>query len=154
MNVVFGNDHRGIELKEYLMIKVMEWGSVGMTFNVGAHHLNVGAHNNNGFDYPYASKMVAEKVGADFDFGVLICGSGFGVNIAVNRWPGIRAVTCRTQKEAVAARLHNNANVICLGADFTNERRAGGIVQAFLEAPFDGGERHQRRIELIDSLVE
>ncbi len=147
VKVVFGNDHRGVALKEHLMIKIMEMdldGGDTSTFNVGAH-------NSDSVDYPNISRDLAGMIQRGRDFGILICGSGFGVNIAANRWKGIRAVTCRTQREAKAARLHNDANVLCIGADFTSPEKAVGIMEAFLTSPFDGGERHQRRVDLIDS---
>ena len=131
------------------MIKVMEMDlddDDTQTFNVGTHYADRSC------DYPDFSYYLSDGLKrGPFDFGVLVCGSGFGVNIAANRHEGIRAVTVRTKKEAVAARLHNDANVLCLGADFTSPEKATSIMEAFLTSPFDGGERHQRRIDLIET---
>ena len=83
--------------------------------------------------------------------GILICGSGYGVSIAANRFKDVRAVVCRTPKEAEMARRHNNANVLCLGADFTTTSQAKKIVKTFFTTKFEGG-RHQRRVKKLGKL--
>ena len=89
----------------------------------------------------------------DYNRGILICGSGYGVSIAANRYKGIRAVVCRTPKEAEMARRHNDANVLCLGADFTNKEESYKIVDAFLTTKFEGG-RHLRRVKKLGELCD
>ena len=95
-----------------------------------------------------------KEFGKNFDIythGILICGSGYGVSIAANRFKDVRAVVCRTSKEAEMARRHNNANVLCLGADFTTTSQAKKIVKTFFTTKFEGG-RHQRRVKKLGKL--
>ena len=103
-------------------------------------------------DYPDVVKSLALEMKSVFNRGILICGSGFGVAIAANRYPHIRAVTVRTPKEAEMARLHNDANVLCLGADFTTKKDAFKIVDKFLTTKFEGG-RHKGRIAKLTSML-
>lgn len=148
MKVVFGNDHRGAQYKKDLMIKVMEWdGLVEQTFNVGSDTAD-------SVDYPKFSADAARVLNNSHDFGVLICGSGIGIGIAANRHKGVRAATCRSVEDAVMSREHNDANIVCIGADVTDFNAACAIVKAFIETPFDGGDRHQRRIDMIDDLAQ
>ena len=93
----------------------------------------------------YNSKSAGWQV---YDRGILICGSGYGMSIAANRHPLVRAVVCRSAKEAEMARLHNDANVLCLGADFTTTNQAKKICKAFFTTKFEGG-RHKKRIQSI-----
>ena len=144
MKLIFGNDHRGVKYKQQLMIKVMEWdGLVEQTYNVGSDKAD-------SVDYPNVSGALADAM-ADGDFGVLICGSGIGISIAANRYTGIRAATIRTVEDAVMAREHLDANVVCIGADVSDFNRVCAIIKAFITTPFTGEERHQRRVDLIDS---
>jgi ribose 5-phosphate isomerase B len=148
MKIVFGNDHRGAEYKKGLMAKVLEWGGlVEMTYNVGSDTAD-------SVDYPTFSKAAADKINEGYNFGVLVCGSGIGIGIAANRYKGVRAATCRSVEDAVMAREHNNANVVCIGADVTDFNVACSIVRAFIETPFDGGDRHVRRVNMIDDLTK
>ena len=80
-----------------------------------------------------------------------MCGTGIGISIAANRFTGIRAALCSNKEMAIQARKHNNANVLCLGADFTSVAKAKSIVDAFLTTEFEGG-RHQRRINKLMDL--
>ena len=82
--------------------------------------------------------------------GILICGTGIGITIAANRYPGIRAANCTNVFMAKACREHNDANILGLGARVLGTGTAIEIVKAFLETPFSQGERHQRRIDLIE----
>ena len=81
--------------------------------------------------------------------GILICGSGFGVSTAANRYKHIRATPCRTSKDVEMARRHGDINVLCLGADFTTKRQAGKLVNTFFTTRFEGG-RHKRRIQKLN----
>ena len=96
----------------------------------------------------YATPDKKEAGWQVYDRGILICGSGYGMSIAANRHPLVRAVVCRSAKEAEMARLHNDANVLCLGADFTTISKAKKICEAFFTTKFEGG-RHKKRIESI-----
>lgn len=143
--IIIGSDHRGKHLKDIIYTSLSEWNKIETVADVGPFE-------EESVDYPEYARLVAQGVQDMYNFGVLVCGSGFGVAIAANRYDGVRAITCRTKHEAFAARLHNNANVVCIGADFTDINAAINIVHQFITAPFDGGERHVRRVEMIDEL--
>ena len=151
--LIFGSDHRGYNMKHILQQEFSEDHSV----------LDCGTHTGeDSVDYPLFAHSVTSQLTwvKETDgwaegrqaFGVLICGSGFGVAIAANKTPGIRAVTCRSVQDAVMARKHNDANVVCIGADITALSLANQIVTAFTETEFEGG-RHQKRVDLIDKGV-
>ena len=100
-------------------------------------------------DYPDFAIPVAEAVTAGrADRGILICGTGFGMCIVANKVPGVRAVTCRDPIEAEMSRRHNDANVLCMSADFLGQELIDRMVHVWLTTDFDGG-RHQRRVEKI-----
>jgi ribose 5-phosphate isomerase B len=151
MNLVLGSDHRGYQYKAHL-VKALQKPGVQI-YDVGAFGDQISV------DYPEYSRRLAADVNfyqrePSPAFGILVCGSGHGVAMAANRVPGIRAATCRTVEDAIAAREHNNANVVTIGADFTDLNSATRIVRAFIGAVFDGGERHCRRVDMIDQIVD
>ncbi len=103
-------------------------------------------------DYPDFAARVGEAVAAGrARFGLLVCGTGIGMSIAANKFPGVRAALCRTEYEARMARAHNDANVLCLGERVTGPGLASAIVEAFIATPFEGG-RHARRVEKVNAL--
>lgn len=145
IDLVVGSDHRGYKLKteveKYLIPIDKDVERDITTF------LDCGCYDpETSVDYPDVVKSLALEMKSVFNRGILVCGSGFGVAIAANRYPHIRAVTVRTPKEAEMARLHNDANVLCLGADFTSTKDALKIIDKFLTTEFEGG-RHQKRID-------
>ena len=151
IDLIMGSDHRGLELKDKLLDFISPDDINGETkFDVSVIQ-NLRPHEaGKSVDYP----DVVKDFGKSFDIythGILICGSGYGVSIAANRFKDIRAVVCRTPKEAEMARRHNNANVLCLGADFTTTSQAKKIVKAFFTTDFEGG-RHQRRVKKLGKL--
>ena len=151
IDLIMGSDHRGLELKDKLLDYISPDDINGETnFDVAVIQ-NLKPHEaGKSVDYP----DVVKEFGKSFDIythGILICGSGYGVSIAANRFKDIRAVVCRTPKEAEMARRHNNANVLCLGADFTTTSQAKKIVKAFFTTDFEGG-RHQRRVNKLGKL--
>lgn len=151
IDLIMGSDHRGLELKDKLLDYISPDDINGETkFDVAVIQ-NLRPHEaGKSVDYP----DVIKEFGKSFDIythGILICGSGYGVSIAANRFKDIRAVVCRTPKEAEMARRHNNANVLCLGADFTTTSQAKKIVKAFFTTDFEGG-RHQRRVKKLGKL--
>lgn len=148
MQIFMGSDHAGFNLKkllkEYLADKYkgQEDSSV----------LDLGVFTNDATDYPDIAREVCEKVIENpGSIGILICGSGVGMSISANRHPGIRAVLANNEITAKMSRIHNNANVLCMGERFTGTDLAKSIVEAFLAASFDGEERHARRINKIES---
>lgn len=141
MTVVLGSDHAGhkfkIALSEYLQ-------SQDIATKI------VGSHSEDRFDYPIASDEVAHHIhNHPHDFGILICGSGIGVSIRANRYPHIRAALCTTPQLAQLAREHNHANVLCLGERIITIEQAKEIVDVFLNAKPDLGERHVHRVQLL-----
>ena len=151
IDLIMGSDHRGLELKDKLLDYISPDDTYGETkFDVAVIQ-NLRPHEaGKSVDYP----DVIKEFGKNFDIythGILICGSGYGVSIAANRFKDVRAVVCRTPKEAEMARRHNNANVLCLGADFTTTSQAKKIVKTFFTTKFEGG-RHQRRVKKLGKL--
>ena len=145
IDLLLGSDHRGLKLKEY----ITEWMLQDVSPINFAVMYDVGTYNDKRCDYPDIVKNFAKQFDI-YSFGILICGSGFGVSIAANRFDGIRAVVCRTVQEAIMSRKHNNANVLSLGQRQISKELALEIVDAWLNATFEGG-RHKRLIEMLDS---
>ncbi|MEO8589180.1 MAG: ribose 5-phosphate isomerase B [Flavobacteriales bacterium] len=142
MHILIGSDHAGFELKQYLKEHLKAEG-----FNV----TDKGTHVKDSVDYPDFAHAVANSVASEAGaLGIVICGSGNGVNISANKHPGIRSALAWSAQVATLARQHNNANVLALPARFISDAEALAIVEAFLAAQFEGG-RHQRRVEKIES---
>jgi ribose 5-phosphate isomerase B len=140
MKIAIGCDHAGFELKEKL---------VGWIKARGSDPLDMGAFSNDSVDYPDFAHTVSEKVSSgEATLGILICGSGNGVCMTANKHKDIRAALAWNAEIAALARQHNNANILCLPARFISEEEAQDIVNAYLDAGFEGG-RHQRRVDKI-----
>ena len=149
IDLVVGSDHRGYKLKT-----IIEKQLIPIDKDIKRDislYLDCGCYDDKSVDYPDVVKKLAEEMNGTFNMGILICGSGFGVSMAANRFPFIRAVTPRSIKEAEMARRHNDANVLCLGADFTTTSQAKKIVKAFFTTYFEGG-RHARRVKKLGKL--
>ena len=140
--IVFGSDHAGFGLKNILKEHLAGRGDA----------IDVGAHSLDSCDYPHFAGELAREVLARKALGILICGSGIGVSITANRFAGIRAALCANEYMARMSRMHNDANVLCMGERIIGVDLAKAITDAFLNTPFEGG-RHQRRIDLIDAAV-
>jgi ribose 5-phosphate isomerase B len=139
--ILIGSDHAGFELKEKLKRKLIDWG-----YEI----LDEGTYSSDRADYPdYAHKVAEEVHNHTAPLGVLICGSGNGVNMAANKHEGVRAAIAWTPELATLARTHNDANVLSLPARFITEDMAEDILKSFLEANFEGG-RHENRVMKID----
>jgi ribose 5-phosphate isomerase B len=138
--IVIGSDHAGFEYKEaikqYLVKNNMEI-------------IDVGTHSTESCDYPdYAHAAAREIESGNVEVGILICGSANGVAITANKHQEIRAALCWQNEIASLARLHNDANIICLPARFVTIDEAEEMVHTFLTTDFEGG-RHQKRVEKI-----
>ncbi len=145
MRVAVGTDHRGYELRP----KVIE-----LIERLGHEVLDVGTFKPDPIDYPDIASIVAQKVGnGEVDRGILICGTGLGMCIAANKFPGVRAAPCHDDLTVEMSRRHNDANVLCLSADLLGERLIQRMVELWLSTPFDGG-RHARRVEKIIQLEQ
>ena len=110
-----------------------------------------GSYNEESVDYPIYGKAVAKRVASgECEKGILICGTGIGISITANKVKGIRAALCTDCFMAEATRLHNDANILALGGRVVGPGLAVKIVDTFLNTPFSGEERHQRRISMIE----
>lgn len=140
MKLAIGNDHTAIELKNEIL-KHLE--------DRGIEVVNVGTDTPERFHYPVAGYKVAKLVAAgEVDGGVLICGTGVGISLAANKVQGIRACVCSEPYTAKLSKMHNNSNIIAFGARVVGAELAKMIVDAWLDAEFEGG-RHQTRVDMI-----
>ena len=141
MKISIGNDHAGPEYKKAI---------VDMLRAEGHEVNNHGTDSVDSVDYPDFGHPVANDVShQDADFGIVICGSGNGIAMSVNKHAGIRAALCWTKEIATLARQHNDANIISIPARFTSIPQAVEMVQTFLNTEFEGG-RHANRVNKID----
>lgn len=141
MNIHLGSDHAGFDLKQKLK---------GYLAEKDHHVVDHGCYTSDRADYPDHAHKVAEAVLADAgSVGIIMCGSGNGINIAANRHRGIRSALCWTPEIAALARQHNNANVLALPSRFIDYKTASACVDAFLSAEFEGG-RHADRVNKIE----
>ena len=142
MRIVIGCDHRGLELKRFVIPLVTQ---------MGYSSEDAGCYTAESVDYPDIARKVAEAVArGDFDYGILICDTGIGMSIAANKVKGIRATLCCDAFSASRARQHNDANVLCLAAR-GNTEAVVEIVNTFLSTRFEGG-RHLRRLKKIKAM--
>ncbi|MEX2033059.1 MAG: RpiB/LacA/LacB family sugar-phosphate isomerase [Candidatus Colwellbacteria bacterium] len=143
MIIYIGADHRGFKLKETLKQFLQESGYTVSDLGNTQYF--------EGDDYPDFAKLVAQKVSADpqNSRGILICGSGVGVDIVANKFPNIRSALGFSPDQVVEARSDDDVNVLALAADFLEEDEAKKIVSVWLQTPFDGDLRDKRRIEKI-----
>lgn len=138
--IAIGSDHAGFEFKEALKGWLEKRGYLVKDF---------GAYSTESADYPDFAHPVAEAVEKrDFETGLLLCGSANGVAITANKHQGVRAALCWTEEVAELARLHNNANIVCIPARFVSYDQAEKILSRFLQTTFEGG-RHERRVNKI-----
>ena len=140
--IILGADHAGYPLKEACLAHLRE---AGYTCE------DMGTHSTQSCDYPQYADLVCRRVLETGMPGLLICGTGLGMSMSANRFPGIRAALCCDEHLARMARQHNNANVICLGARVLEETKALAVLDSFLETDFEGG-RHKSRLRLMDEL--
>ena len=139
--IAIGNDHSALgmkgAIKEHLAAR-------------GIEALDVGADSPESCDYPVAARNVAAKIAAgEAEGGIIICGTGVGVSIAANKIPGMRACCCSEPYSAMLSKRHNDANVLCFGARVVGAEMAKMLVDAWLDAEFEGG-RHAARIAMLE----
>jgi len=138
--IAIGSDHGGFELKEELK-KTLE--------EMGLEYKDFGAYSADRVDYPLVAKEVAKSVQSkECEKGILICRSGYGMAMVANKFKGIRSAPCFEKKAAQYSRLHNNANILSLGADYVTVEGAKEILKTWLNTEFEGG-RHQERLDLV-----
>ena len=144
MRIAIGCDHRGLNLKQFVIKLISE---------AGHRYEDFGCYTADPVDYPDIAKRVAEAVvNDDFEYGILICGTGIGMSITANKVKGIRAALCHNVFSARRARQHNDANILCLAAE-EGKARVPAIIEAFLTTEFEGG-RHQQRLDKIRAMED
>lgn len=141
--IAVGSDHGGFQLKKTILKYL---GEKQIAYK------DMGTYTEESTDYPlYGKKVVEAILKNECDKGIIICGTGIGISIMANRYKGIRAALCSDCFSAEATRQHNNANVLAMGGRVLGEGLALKIVETFLETPFSGGERHIRRINMLEN---
>lgn len=138
--IFIASDHAGFTLKESLINEFKELQIIDLGCNSETESV----------DYPDFAQKLSKEISSNTDFGILICGSGIGISIAANRFNHIRAALCHNEISAELSRAHNNANVICLGARFTESQDAIAAVKTFLNTEFEDG-RHGRRVKKLSN---
>lgn len=145
MKIGLASDHRGYELKKYLIEKLKD-----LNYQIEDY----GTNSTDSVDYPdYAFLLSTNVVEKNVDFGVVICGSGIGISIACNKVKGIRCAKVSNIKEAEITRIDNDSNVIAFG-ESVNKEEALEMVKKFINTPFSNLEKHKRRINKIKEYEE
>lgn len=139
--IALGADHAGFELKQLILNQLQEEGFATQ---------DLGTDSPEPCDYPDFAKAVGEAVAAGrADLGILVCGSGVGASVAVNKVPGVRGALCHDTFSARQGREDDDTNVLCLGARVIGPSLAKEVVKSFLRAQFSGAERHVRRLNKV-----
>ncbi len=137
--IFIASDHAGYNLKKFIVSKLAKTKKV----------LDLGPNSKDSVDYPDYAKKLSKKVAFNKgSFGILVCGSGMGMAISANKTKNIRAALCYSVNNTKLSRLHNNANIITLGARLINKNKAFNLIKVFLKTKFEGG-RHLRRLKKI-----
>ncbi len=143
MKIALGSDHAGLRLKK----KILEY-----LMGRGYDTVDVGTNSEESTHYPIFASEVARLVQeGQADRGILVCGTGIGMCIAANKFPGVRAALCLNEYMARMSRLHNDANVICFGDRVMGEELTISVLEVWLNTPFEGG-RHEVRVKLIGDI--
>ena len=141
--IAVGCDHGGYELKLEVLKHLQERG---------IEYVDFGCDSLDSCDYPVYAKKVAKAIlSGECEKGILICGTGIGISITANKFKGIRAALCSDCFTAQATREHNDSNILAMGGRVVGPGLALKIVDTFLDTPFSEGERHKRRIAMIES---
>jgi RpiB/LacA/LacB family sugar-phosphate isomerase len=141
MRIAIGADHAGFVLKQELVARLSKEGH---------EVLDLGTHSLAPVDYPDSAEAVARAMREEeCERGLLVCGSGAGVSIAANKFPGVRAAVCHDTYTAHQAVEHDDMNVLCIGARVIGPLLASEIVDTFLRSTFSGEARHRRRVDKI-----
>ena len=141
--IIIASDHAAFAQKQVLVEILKESYEV----------IDLGTGSEESVHYPLFGQKIAKEVLKLGCRGIALCGSGIGISIQVNRFKGIRGALCRDVEDAKMSRLHNDANILCLGGRRNSMEELKDIVKTWLTTPFEGG-RHQTRIEMLDKECE
>jgi len=145
MKIAIGCDHAGVELKKEI---------ISLLNNLRIDYIDFGTDRSESVDYPDFGEKVSMAVSkGEIERGILICGTGIGMSIVANKFPGIRASLCNELFTAKMSRRHNDANILVLGGRVVGSDLAKEIVQTWVSTPFEG-ERHCRRLDKITRIEE
>ena len=141
--IAIGSDHGGYKLKEEIK-KYLEEKEIEYT--------DCGTFDEESVDYPEIAQAVSSEIqDGHAEKGIVICRSGIGMSIVANKFKGIRCAKCNEEEEAKFSRMHNDANVLALGADYMDTNKAVRIVRTWIATEFEGG-RHEKRVNLIEEI--
>ncbi len=143
MKIVLGSDHAAIDLRKWLVAELQK---------LGHETVEVGARDTTAYDYPDAADELAACL-HEFDFGIVICGTGIGISVRANRYSHVRCALCTTEYMAEMAREHNDANVLALGARVLGTEQALALVKTFAVGKVSTVERHLNRIKKLGAPV-
>ena len=144
MKIAIANDHAGLALKPEIKMLLDE---------MGIEYTDFGTDTPDSCHYPvYAARAARAVADGTCEFGILLCGTGLGIALAANKIKGIRCVTCSETVSASLSRRHNNANMLAMGARVIGGEVAKAVAHTFLTTEFEGGGRHQIRIDMISAL--
>ena len=142
--IIIGCDHGGVELKNEIIIHLQKRG-IAVT--------DVGTYTTDSCNYPdYARALCTRIQSGEFERGILVCGTGIGMSMAANKHNGIRAACCSDTFSARMTRMHNDANVLCLGGRVVGAGLACDMVDLFVDTEFEGGGRHTTRVALLSEI--
>lgn len=145
MTIAIGCDHAGVELKKEIL---------SLLDSLLIEHIDYGTNSSESVDYPDFGEKVSEEVSSGkIEKGILICGTGIGMSIVANKFPGVRASLCNDLFTARMSRLHNDANILVIGGRVVGKDLAKEIVRTWVNTPFEG-ERHSRRLEKISRIED
>jgi ribose 5-phosphate isomerase B len=142
IEIILGSDHAGFDLKEACKAHLERLPDYSVT--------DIGVFSRESADYAKVAHKLSQAVArGQYNFGILVCGTGLGMSITANRHKGVRAALCHNLYTARMSRLHNDANILAMGGRVIGEGLALEMVDLFLSTPFEGG-RHQLRLDQID----
>ncbi|MEI3402313.1 MAG: ribose 5-phosphate isomerase B [Clostridia bacterium] len=141
--IAIGSDHGGYKLKEEIK-KYLEEKEI--------EYIDCGTFNEENVNYPEIAKAVALEIeNKECNKGIVVCRSGIGMSIVANKFKGIRCAKCNDEEEAKFSRMHNDANMLALGADYIDTDKAIRIVRMWIATEFQGG-RHEERVKMIEEI--
>ena len=142
--IIIGSDHGGFELKKDVIAHLEKRG---------VEVIDVGTYSTESCNYPDYARALCKRIqSGEFERGILICGTGIGMSMCANKYNGVRAAVCSDTFSARMTRVHNNANVLCMGARVIGQCLAEEVLDAFLGAEFEDGGRHRMRVAMLTEI--